>query len=279
MKIGRKYLTTKTTKDSQSSQSVYCNGGLVVFVQKLCAFCGKKIVLVISFLLFFCSVTSNAQIVAGKIVYERKTNLYKKYKNDNVKEWLKEEDKNKTDIFELYFTDSISVFMPQESDLKERMSWATSKNVVYQNYTSNERLSIKTVWGEKIYVKDSLYKREWKITESRRMISGYNCRKAIWQANDSTRIYAWYCDEIIPNVGPESFYGLPGAILGVATEDGGVIYFAKSIELVKPKMETVMPKVGKNKVYTSSELKAKLEKDFSKNPWGKAMIKDLFGLW
>lgn len=220
-----------------------------------------------------------AQITAGKIVYERKTNLYKKFKDDNVKEWLKEEDKNKMDVFELYFTDSISVFMPQESDLKERMSWATSKNVVYQQYTQNKRLTLKSIWGEQLYVEDTLYKREWKITDSKRVICGYNCRKAIWQANDSTRLYAWYCDDIVPSVGPESFYGLPGAILGLATEDGGVIYFAKTVELKKPTMETVIPKRGKNKIYSSAELKAKLEKDFGKNPWGKAMIKETFGLW
>jgi len=220
-----------------------------------------------------------AQITAGKIVYERKTNLYKKFKDDNVKEWLKEEDKNKMDVFELYFTDSTSVFMPQESDLKERMSWATSKNVVYQQYNQNKRLTLKSIWGEQLYVEDTLYKREWKITDSKRVICGYSCRKAIWQANDSTRLYAWYCDDIVPSVGPESFYGLPGAILGIATEDGGVIYFAKTVELKKPIMETVIPKRGKNKIYSSAELKAKLEKDFGKNPWGKAMIKETFGLW
>jgi GLPGLI family protein len=238
---------------------------------------GKHLTFTCFLFLFVTSIT--AQITYGKIVYERKTNLYKKLKGDNVKEWLKEEDKNKIDLFELYFTDSNSVFKPQESDLKDRMSWATSKNTTYQQYNLNKRLSIKSVWGEQLYVEDTLYQRQWKITESKRVICGYNCRKVIWQANDSTRIYAWYCEEIIPSVGPESFYGLPGAILGIASEDGGVIYFAKSVEITKPNMETVVPKKGKNKIYTTAELKTKLEKDFGKNPWGKEMLKDLFGVW
>ncbi len=224
----------------------------------------------------FCGGELFAQITSGKIVYERKTNLYKKFKDDDVKEWLKEEDKSKVDMFELYFNDSASVFKPQESDLKERMSWATSKNTVYQDFNSNSTLSIKSVWGESLYVQDSLLNRVWKITDSKRVISGYNCRKAIWQMNDSTRIYAWYTDDIVPNVGPESFCGLPGAILGLATEDGGVIYFAKSIETTKPDPAILVAKTGKNKVYTSSELKTKLQKDFGKNPWGKAMIRELF---
>lgn len=222
------------------------------------------------------SAVSFSQITAGKIVFERKTNLYKKFKDDNVKEWLKEEDKSKVDVFELYFNDSLSVFMPQESDLKEKMSWATSKNTTYQNFNTQSTLAIKSVWGEQLYVQDSMKKREWKITDSKRVISGYNCRKAIWEMNDSTRIYVWYTDDIVPNVGPETFCGLPGAILGLATEDGGVIYFAKSVDTTKPTLERLVPKKGKNKIYESAELKVKLEKDFGKNPWGKAMIRELF---
>lgn len=220
-----------------------------------------------------------SQVSSGKITYERKTNLYKKFKGDDVKEWLKEEDKNKVDVFELYFNDTMSVFKPQDSDLRERMSWATEKNVVYQNFNTGRRLSIKDLWGEKFYVEDSLWKRQWKITDSKRNIAGYNCRKAIWQANDSTRIYAWYAEELMPSTGPESFNGLPGVILGMATEDGGVIYFAKTVEVGAQPVTTLTPAKIKGKVYQTAEIKAKMEKDFGKNPWGKEMIKSMFGLW
>ena len=219
---------------------------------------------------------SFAQITYGKIIYERKTNLYKKFKDDDVKDWLHEEDKNKVDVFELLFNDTLSYFRPQDSELRERNSWATSKNTVYQNFQQNKRLSIKEIWGEQLYLTDTVYNRQWKITESKRMISGYSCRKAIWQENDSTRIYAWYSDEIVPSVGPESFCGLPGAILGLATEDGGVIYFAKSVEVAKLDETSMIAKPGKNKIYTNLELRTKLQKEFGKNPWGKQMIKEVF---
>lgn len=195
-----------------------------------------------------------------------------------MRDWLRDEDRLKVDAFELYFNDSVALFKPQESDLKERMSWATQKNTVYQNLAANKRMTVMDVWGEKIYVTDSLWKRPWKITSSTRNIAGYDCRKAIWQANDSTRIYAWYAEDLPASVGPESFNGLPGTILGLATEDGGVIYFATSV-LPDVQDAALTPSVGKNKVYTTVEIKAKLEKDFSKNPWGKAMIKSMFGLW
>jgi GLPGLI family protein len=236
--------------------------------------CGK-----ILLLLLLLGSSAFAQIVQGKIVYERRTNLYKKFKDDNVTDWLKESDKNKVDLFELYFNDSLALFKPQDSDLKEMMSWATSKNTVYQDFHSKKRFTIKTIWGEDLRVQDSLYKRTWKITDSKRTICGYSCRKAVWQANDSTRLYAWYCEEVVASVGPESFYGLPGAILGLATEDGGVIYFAKSVTVEKVPVEMLVPKKTKAKVYEANELKIKLEKDFGKEKWGKAMLREHFGVW
>ena len=228
------------------------------------------------FFLFVFSGNLFTQVKSGKIVYERRTNLYKKFKDDNVKEWIEKDDKNKVDIFELYFNDSLSVFKPQYSDLKEKMSWTTSKNMVYQDLNSNQRLSIKSIWGEQFYLLDTVYKRKWKITESKRSICGYTCRKAILEMNDTTRIYAWFAEDIIPSVGPESFCNLPGAILGLATEDGGVIYFAKTIEILNPDLIILQPKKNRSKIYSSKELKEQLQKDFGKNPWGKAMIKETF---
>lgn len=257
-----------------SNGRLYCHA---LFSRSLfgCLFKGAIILLLMT-----CSTTIFAQITSGKIVYERKTNLYKKFKDwGDVKDWIKENDKTKVDLFDLYFNDSISCFQPEESELKELYSWATEKNTVYMNLNSGSRHTIKSIWGEGVHIQDSLYKRSWKITDSKRNISGYNCRKAIWQANDSTRIYAWYCDEISSGFGPESFYGLPGAILGLATEDGGVIYFAKSVEAIKPELTVLVPAKTKSKIYSSSELRSKLEKEYGKEKWGKAMIRNIFGYW
>ena len=222
---------------------------------------------------------TRAQMHSGKIVYERKTNLYKKFKDDDVTDWLKESDKMKVDTLELYFNDSLSLFKPQDNELKEYMSWATAKNTVYQNFNQNTRLTQKSVWGEKVLIADTLYHRTWKITDSKRNISGYDCRKAIWQENDSTRIYAWYTDAISASVGPESFYGLPGAILGLATEDGGIIYFAKRAELQEQKPSDLIPPKTKDKIYNPADLRKQLEKSYGKEKWGKAMIKNVFGYW
>lgn len=224
------------------------------------------------------SFASQGQITAGKITYERKTNLFKRFKDPNMVKWIGEKNKTKIESFELYFNDSLSVFVPVEVVGKDELSWTTNKNMVSQNLKQGTRFSILNVWGENLYVQDSTVKRVWKITESKRKIGKYECRKAIWVVNDSTRIYAWFSDEIIPSVGPETFTGLPGAILGVATEDGGVIYFAKTVEVLTPNFEEISPKAGKNKTLTAEELRAKLVKQFGSRPEMKEYIEDLF-MW
>jgi GLPGLI family protein len=222
--------------------------------------------------------TSFAQITSGKITYERKTNLMKKFKNERSERWLNESNKIVIDVFDLYFNDTFSVFIPYEDpNVKNNMSWATNKNSVIQNNSKKTRLSILSVWGELAYVQDSLVERQWKITDNKRKIGKYQCTKAIFQLNDTTRFYAWFSEDIIPSIGPETFRGLPGAILGLATEDGGVVYFAKKVELLEPDFQKITPKMGK-KVFSHKDLKTKLENDFGDKPWGKDMVQELF-MW
>lgn len=238
-----------------------------------------RAVLMFLLMLVFAAV-SQAQMTSGKILFERKTNLYKRFKNkDWITNWVKESDKTKVDEFELYYNDSLTAFKPVESEEKENYSWMTSKGSVYQNLIARTRYSVKDIWGNQVHITDSLYQRKWKITDSKRNIGGYNCKKAIWEQNDSTRIYAWYCTEINVSAGPESFYGLPGMILGLATEDGGVIYFAKSIQPGTQDPTAFVPPKTKDKVFPSNELRTKLQKEYGKEKWSKEWITNIFDTW
>lgn len=222
---------------------------------------------------------ASGQITNAKITYERKTNLYKRFKkNPQIQRWIKEEDKIKIDYFELFIGDTCSVFRPQESDLKENYSWTTTKNTVYQYPGQNKRYLIKSMWGEELHLTDTLQKRRWHISESTRKIAGYTCRKAIWEPNDSTRIYAWFSYDVIPSYGPESFNGLPGTILGIANEDGGIVYFAKKVEILRPDPALFIPP-KKKKIYTVPELKAQLTKQYGFEHWFKENMEVHFGIW
>ena len=215
------------------------------------------------------------QLKSGVITYERKINLLKKYKTEQSRKWIGDK-KVKIDLFELQFTGNISLFKPIESESQGKMDWTTSKNTVYQDLNNNSRLSVYSIWGESVFVRDSAIKREWKITDRKRIIAGYECRRAIWKKNDTTKIYAWYTNKINPSTGPETFNGLPGTILGLATEDGGVVYFAKNIKEAYIDEDNLEPETKKKEVLSEQELRNKLEKRAKGNPWMKKLVNEVF---
>ncbi|CAG5076541.1 GLPGLI family protein [Parvicella tangerina] len=212
----------------------------------------------------------------GKIVFQRKTNLYKRF-GERAKDWIKEKDKVKVEFFELTFTDSLSAWKNVPSEVPDPMSWGTSRHEVYRNFNDPTYYSIRDLWGDKVHVEDTLPNRQWKITDSKRNIAGFSCRKAFWEVNDSLTIYAWYCDEIIPSIGPERFYGLPGAILGLASEDGGVVYFAQEVKFYQPKAEEFEFKRSK-KVQSMDKTREELELVMSRSKWGNPDVSYYF-IW
>jgi len=216
---------------------------------------------VLAVVLTLITTASFAQETAGRIVFERKTNLKKLFKdNKRVRPFLKDGVTWKIEQFELYFNDSSSAFLPIEGDDAEEgmMKFLTTHNTIYKNYRKNEKLCVLDMWGTETYIKDSILPRKWKVTESKRNIGGYQCRKAMWEMNDSTRIYAWFTVDLVPSIGPEGFDGLPGAILGLATENGSIIYFAKEVEIIEPDPSKFVKDMKGKDVFTVAELKKRI---------------------
>jgi GLPGLI family protein len=234
-----------------------------------------------TFLFLLLAAGAFGQISSGRIVFERKTNLMKRMgDNPRMKNFISEENKYRIEKFELIFNDSMCVFRPMEDDEPDPtgfMKYLTTRNTVYQNISQREKTIFMDLWGTEAIIKDSMDTRRWKITESKRVISGYNCRKAIWEINDSTRVYAWYALEIVPSIGPEGFEGLPGAILGMATEDGSVIYFAKEVKAMPTQAATIQANTKGKEVYTEEQLKAQLMQRMGQ--WVKPRDIEMMFLW
>ncbi len=226
--------------------------------------------------LFIVQFTFGQTIREGKISFERKTNLFKKFDDERMRSFLKEENKIKIDKFNLYFNDSISLFSYIAPEEEDEMSWATTKNTVYSNFNSKQRVVFIDMFGTALIINDSTLKKTWKITDRTRKIAGYDCTRAIWQKDDSTRIYAWYTTDIASSVGPESVTGLPGAILGLATEDGGVVYFATKVEIIAPTAEQVTMPKKKGKEFTSAELMTEMSNRMKGQPFGDQVLRELF---
>ncbi|PWH86522.1 GLPGLI family protein [Brumimicrobium oceani] len=239
---------------------------------------GSRIIVGIAFL-FLTTWSFGQAIYSGEIVFEKRTNLEKRYEGaqtmGNNKDWMK---KPKTDEYILYFNDSTSLFKPVLPEVgDEDREWSTMKNTTYQNLNSNKMERQFLYYGAEIYLKDTLKQREWIITENRRTIAGFETKQALWVANDSTNIYAWYAEKIVPSVGPESFNGLPGAILGLALEDGGVVYFAKEVKsLSKKNIQQEMPKGKAKDYYSNKDIRKLVEELFSGRGSGGRILDDIF---
>lgn len=240
---------------------------------------GSKLTAVVVF--FFLTTWAHSQVLtSGEIVFERRTNLEKRYEGSTrmggrSQEWMKEP---KIDEFVLYFNDTEALFKPILPEVgDEDREWSTMKNSTYQDLSEGKLERQFSYYGSEIYLSDTLRSRAWIITENRRTIAGYETKQAYWEANDSTRIYAWYAEQLRPSVGPESFNGLPGTILGLALEDGGVVYFAKEVKpLSISNFKKEMPK-GKPKDYLSNAaLKKMVMELFSGGDSGGRILDDVF---
>ena len=206
-------------------------------------------------------------MTSGEVLFERRVNLEKRFEDTKKSFWMRGDlTKPMVEQFVLYFNDSSALFKPILPEIPDEREWATMRNTSYQNVESSVLEQEFSLWGTMIYLKDSIKNRDWIITGSKRNIAGYDCKQAMWEANDSTRIYAWYAEELIAPFGPETFYGLPGVMLGLAIEDGGTVYFAKEVRPLSIDLEDEMPTGKKKDYYSEEELRSIVKERFG--DWG-----------
>src|SRR5690554_726700 len=211
--------------------------------------------LIYNFLFCLCFVftvmNGNGQIRHGAIEYEITINLDKRFPSNNqtANRWGNSRGQNRTSTSgaqylvekaTLYFNDTMSVFIthPPESMRDLNRTFLTSTVV---NFKTNELTTHINLFGEEFLILDSLPQREWKFTSRERLIAGKMAKQALTQVNDSTTIYAWFDTDFFYSVGPESYSNLPGAILGLAYEDGSITYFATKIDREYPEIQGKLP--------------------------------------
>jgi GLPGLI family protein len=231
----------------------------------------KKLVLI---LVVFISSVSFAQvkfIQTGRIEFERKTNQYSDFKDENdwITELKKQIPKFVSDIYELVFTADISVYKLAVENTANKYMWGnkpSSTDIVVQDMASR-RLSLqRDVFEQTYFLQDSLRNLQWRITDEKREIAGFDCRKAVTRICDSVYVVAFYTDQINVSSGPESFGNLPGMILGLAIPRLSITWFATKVELTTPSNQSLHP-VLKGKKTNWSKLHSDMQK--AMKDWGK----------
>ncbi len=215
----------------------------------------KTRILVVLFLtLGLQGLAQTAFIKKAKIEFERKTNTHRLYFTGETDSWAEEFKKLipqfRTEYFDLVFDETKSIYRPGKEVEQKNSGFFESpalQNIVYTDLNTEKVTSQKQVFETMFLVQDSTKKFTWKLEPETRTIAGFECRKAVTRICDSVVVVAFYSEEIIPSVGPESFNGLPGAILGLAVPRLYTTWFATKVEILNDKDEKTIlaPTKGK----------------------------------
>ncbi len=224
---------------------------------------------------------SNAQttfITSGKISYERKIAQHTLMESIQSEEgmdaaWAEELKKLfpkfVNDYFVLDFNESKTIYKLEKENTDNKYMIFGAKpaetDLILQDFSTEATLMKKSLFENEYFVKDSMPKYEWKITNELRDIAGFECKKAVTKICDSVVVVAFYTDQIIVKGGPESFNGLPGMILGLAIPRLSETIYATKLELVTNDIVTPVP--GKAKVVKHNQIMVDMKKGLDN--WGK----------
>lgn len=124
------------------------------------------------------------------------------------------------------------------------------KDLKSKTITNRERIFL-----EKFFVVDSLDNLfEWKLTQKRKSILGYDCQEATTEFR-GRKYTAYFTPEVPVQNGPWKFHGLPGLILEVSMDKNAIVEFsitAENLEFSKEPSDLVNPYADK-KTYSRKE--------------------------
>jgi GLPGLI family protein len=194
-----------------------------------------------------------AQIKEGTIIYERKLNLHRTIKDEQMKAMMPE---FRTSKHQLLFSDSTSIYkaVPEETTpdpfatgggggFVMRMGGDNAEQ--YRNYSQAKAVESRELGAKNYLIEDTISTQGWKLTDETATILNYPAKKATRKSVTGQTIDAWYTESIPTPAGPESFASLPGAILKVVVNDGDVVYTAISVSDKVNKNDIKEPKKGK----------------------------------
>ncbi len=215
--------------------------------------------------------------LAGKIEYEKKTNVHALLQDGNDDEsdnsWLERMKstvpKFSSAFFDLIFDSSRSIYKPgKEVDNPNKMFGTppASDNIILTDFNASAVKAIKNVYEQKFFVQDSMRKLKWVEKDELRTIADYKCHKAVSKICDSVYVVAFYTEDIPVSGGPEMFGGLPGMIMELAIPRLHTTWTADKIELISP-AEADFKISEKGKKVTEKELSETIQS--SLKSWGK----------
>lgn len=104
----------------------------------------------------------------------------------------------------------------------------------------NERVVQRREFLDRVFLIEGGDKPAWKLTSDVSEFLGYQCHRAV-ATIDSSLVEAWFTPEIPVPAGPDNYYGLPGLILVLTTNEGNHSYVATDVSLRAVDPEAIAP--------------------------------------
>jgi GLPGLI family protein len=83
---------------------------------------------------------------------------------------------------------------------------------------------------DRTFLVEGAPKPDWKLTDDVSEFLGFMCNRAV-AIVDTTLVEAWFTTEIPVPAGPDDYYGLPGLILVLTTDNGNRSYVATDVSM------------------------------------------------
>ncbi len=198
-----------------------------------------------------------AQQKEGKVIYQRTMQMQIQINdNDHLQQMMP---KSRTDKFELSFGNNQSVWKHIDEDentdemntngMQIRMMAPGQNDIIFYDFGAAKKTEQRDMMDKKFIITDSIRKLNWKLTGETQTILGHACQQAIAQRtgkrtqmnmdngkmerkeiNDTTKMVAWFTNDIPVPAGPEVQGQLPGLILALDMNNGRMVYKALEIQ-------------------------------------------------
>jgi GLPGLI family protein len=238
----------------------------------------RKLYLLAAAVILFQSV--HAQVKEGKIIYERKVDMHRRMTDESQKAMMPQFNISKVQLF---FSGSETIYknVPEEKDVRDNagddgnmvmIHFGGADNETYRNYSNSKSVELRELGPKKYIIEDSLSKQVWKLEEDTKTVCGYTCKKATTKNREGSNVVAWYATAIECSGGPESFGGLPGAILELNINEAEMVFTAMEVNTKDfDKKLVVAPANGKK--ISEKEFRKMVEDEFGPNPNGGPTIR------
>jgi GLPGLI family protein len=204
----------------------------------------------------------------GTIEYERKQNIMATFNYDPMFKVFVE--KTGSEIYITFFTLTIE---PNQSiyqlgkingPANQFPDLPADNNIIHYDFKESKKIVQKNTGGTTYSITDDERQIQWKLTEEIREIAGYTCRRANAIILDSIYAVAFYCEKFPYQIGPESFAGLPGLILGISLPSEHISWFATKVTPMNEIPKITAP--TQKKVITNKDYRTMLENTVLKFP-------------